>query len=159
VFREVTGIDLGRTVKAIDAKLREYCGAEEWDRFFAAKTAKRESDAAARQIESAQKQRDASLSMHYRWPVNPGPAGGIVEQRRGTVKEFIHWALDFGYVPLETKRGFASTVTLSRPLAEGQWSAGYVLTHKTHGEYARERYAQEVLARGGEQTSVTPSRA
>lgn len=147
VFREVTGINLGRTDKAIVANLREYCGAEGWDRFFAAKAAKRESDAAARQIESAQKQRDASLSMGYRWPADPSLAGGVVEERRGTVKDFIHWAIDSGYVPLETKRGFASTVTLSRPLADGQWSAGYVLTHKIHAEYARERYAQEVLAR------------
>lgn len=143
-FHEVTGIRLGTTDKAIKAALRDYCGHEKWDTHFhfAAETIARQH--AESEAKAEARRREIALAERYTWRLEP--SSGIAGKQSGTAKEFIDWAIESGYHPLETKRGVIGTVTLSKPLPGNRWSAGYVLVQKQQKEYARERFAQRTTS-------------
>lgn len=132
LFKTLTGIDPGRKHSSCREAIRQYVGAENFERYqneSTAQAAERQADWRRKQEE---KEREAELGrrLMFRFPNELAQAM--------TVREMIDGLFARGFRPQVGSRGFAKTVKLTRP------GESLVLRKKWEMAYALEKAAAEV---------------
>ena len=143
VFEAVAGRKLGATGREISSVLRDYCGSDAWDKFFAQREVERQRKAEQEAAKNREFELRAVLGQRMQWHAfNPAGdfAGGLA--RQGTVGEFIADTIANGFEPLETKQVFATTVTLRKRFPDGRERSYSPLRTKIECDYARQQFAE-----------------
>lgn len=138
MFKEITGIDPGKTVKSAAEAVRKFVGEKAYNKHLAEEKAEKKAREEARKKEQMEKALSQTVS--YR------DADGI--PRSGTIKEMIDKFIEQGFTEIrEGKRGAIHVLKLVK---DGRYSITF--TKKAEKDYIRQRIKE---LKEGEKGAVT----